>query len=160
MKIRIYTKKCVPYILSFFIIYNSVFGHFMWIGTDRMVILVCSVERDRLRERERQARAAMSVQAEQAAAGGGPDTRHHHHHHHNHVHHHHANIHVSTPNLFRGGPVRVSTFSIYFPSATDETFSTTRGFVCIRVWRYWLFLWEYSANTDSFTNGIHINTSV
>ncbi|XP_029674647.1 AF4/FMR2 family member 4 isoform X1 [Formica exsecta] len=71
-----------------------------------MVILVCSVERDRLRERERQARAAMSVQAEQAAAGGGPDTRHHHHHHHNHVHHHHANIHVSTPNLFRGGPVR------------------------------------------------------
>lgn len=64
------------------------------------------MERDRLRERERQARAAMSVQAEQAAAGGGPDTRHHHHHHHNHVHHHHPNIHVSTPNLFRGGPVR------------------------------------------------------
>ncbi|XP_072756554.1 uncharacterized protein Lilli isoform X2 [Anoplolepis gracilipes] len=64
------------------------------------------VERDRLRERERQARAAMSVQAEQAAAGGGPDTRHHHHHHHNHVHHHQPNIHVSTPNLFRGGPVR------------------------------------------------------
>lgn len=92
----------------------------MSIVTDRMVISVYSVERDRLRERERQARAAMSVQAEQAAAGGGPDTRHHHHHHHNHVHHHHPNI-LSTPNLFRGGPVRVSTFSIYFPSATGET---------------------------------------
>lgn len=91
-----------------------------------MVILVCSVERDRLRERERQARAAMSVQAEQAAAGGGPDTRHHHHHHHNHVHHHHPNIHVSTPNLFRGGPVRVSTFSIYFSSATGETVFSPR----------------------------------
>lgn len=78
--------------------------------TERMVILVFSVDRDRLRERERQARAAMSVHAEQAAAGGGPDTRHHHHHHHNHVHNH--NMHATPPNLFRA-PVRVSIFFIY-----------------------------------------------
>lgn len=103
--------------------YNSVRELFMRIGSDRTVILICSVERDRLRERDRQARAMMSVQAEQAAAGGGPDTRHHHHHHHNHVHHHHSNnIHVSTPNLFRGGPIRVSTFSIYFPSTGETVF--------------------------------------
>ncbi|KAG5319880.1 AFF4 protein, partial [Acromyrmex heyeri] len=77
-------------------------------GTNRTIILVFSVERDRLRERDRLARAAMSVQAEQAAAGSGPDMRHHHHHH-NHAHHH-SNIHFSTNDalsLFRA-PVRVN----------------------------------------------------
>lgn len=88
-------------------------------GTNRIVILVFSVDRDRLRERERQARAAMSIQAEQAAAGGGAEipSRHHHHNHHNHTHH--SNIHVSPPNLFRA-PVRVNIFSIYSFSAIGE----------------------------------------
>lgn len=127
------------YFVIFFIIVIVCLGHFTRIGTDRTGnFLVCSVERDRLRERERQARAAMSVQAEQAAAGGGPDTRHHHHHHHNHVHHHHPNIHVSTPNLFRGGPVRVSTFSILFPAVCGSArpfFHFTRA-LSLRYSRY------------------------
>ena len=86
-----------------------------------MIILIFSVERDRLRERDRLARAAMSVQAEQAAAGSGPDMRHHHHHH-NHAHHH-SNIHLSTHDalsLFRA-PVRVNIFSIYSTLTIGET---------------------------------------
>lgn len=85
-------------------------------GTNWIVILVYSVDRDRLRERERQARAAMSIQAEQAAAGGGSEipSRHHHNHHNTH-----SNIHVSPPNLFRA-PVRVNIFSIYSFSTIGE----------------------------------------
>lgn len=112
-------------------------------GTNRMVILVFSVDRDRLRERERQARAAMSVHAEQAAAGGGPDTRHHHHHHHNHVHNH--NMHVTPPNLFRA-PVRVSIFSVYSISAIDETVFFPHRYMFLHVSRMAILIIFFSAN--------------